>query len=81
MQVHRFDIASGQNETGALAFPWADRAKNIGGSRPLILWSARARAALGPSPRDFVFLPDARFVGEPNFYRCGIDAVFARDLV
>jgi hypothetical protein len=47
----------------------------------LIFGSARTRAALGPTPGDLVLLPDARFVGEPDFYCGRIDVLFARDLV
>ena len=67
MQVHCFDVAGRQNEPGALALPGADSPEYIGRCRALILGSARTRAALGPSPRNLVLLPDARFVGEPYF--------------
>lgn len=80
MQVHCLDVASGQNEPGAFALLGADRAKNISRSGPLILGGARARASLGPSARDLVLLPYARFVREPYFYRGRIDAFFVRDL-
>jgi hypothetical protein len=65
MQVHCFHVASGQSEPGSLALFWADRAKNLRRSSPLILGRDRTRPSLGRSPRDLVFLADARLVGEP----------------
>ena len=81
VQVHRFGVASGHDERRAFAVPGADCAEDIGAGGSLIFGSARTRAALGPTPGDLVLLPDARFVGEPDFYCGRIDGLFARDLV
>jgi hypothetical protein len=45
------------------------------------MWCAGARAALGPPARNFVFLTNARFVREPNFYLVQADAFLLRDFV
>ena len=81
MQIHRFDVAAGQNEAGALAFLRTDRAEDVRRGRALILRRRWPRAAFRPSSRDLVFLADARVVGEPDFYRGGIDAFVARDFL
>ena len=81
MQVHRFNVAAWQHEAGALAFLRTDRAEDVGRGRALILRRGWPRAAFCPSSRDLVFLADARFVGEPDFYRGGIDAFVARDFL
>ncbi len=80
VQVHGFGVASGHDEGCALAVLGADRAEDIGGGGSLIFGSARARAALGPTPRDLVLLADARLVGEPDLYGVGSDALLAADL-
>ena len=79
MQVHRLGVASRHDERRALSLFRADRAENVGRSGPLIDWSARARAALGPTAGDLVLLADPRLVGEPKLYRAGIGALFAPD--
>ena len=79
MQVHRLGVASRHDERRALSLFRADRAENVGRSGPLIDWSARARAALGPTAGDLVLLADPRLVGEPKLYRVGIGALFAPD--
>ncbi len=65
------------DERGAFAFLRTDRAENVGRGGPLVAWGAWARAALGPTAGDLVLLPDPRLVGEPEFYRAGIDALLA----
>ena len=81
MQVHRLGVAARQDERRALAVLGTDRAEDIGRRGPLILRRARARAALGPAAGDLVLLADAGLVGEPDLYRAGLDALFARDLL
>jgi hypothetical protein len=80
VQVHRLSVASGHDEGCAFAVLGADRAEDISGGGSLIVGSARARTALGPTPRDLVLLADARLVGEPDLYRVGSDALLATDL-
>ena len=66
MQLHRLGVAPGQDQADRLALLRADSAEDVGrGGAPI----ARRRgpcAALGPTPRDLVLLPNARFVGEPD---------------
>lgn len=81
VQVHRICVAFGQDERRALALLRRDRGENIGRRRALIFRGAGARAALRPAPRNLVFLADAGFVGEPDFYAVGVDAFFAADLL
>jgi hypothetical protein len=81
VQVHRLAVAKGQDEPHAFALFRANRAEYVGRGGALVARRARARAALDPAPRDLVLLADARFVGEPDFYRVRRDAPLARDLV
>ena len=81
MQVHRFGIAKGQDQGGALALFRADGAEDIGRCGSLIPRSARASAALGPPAGDLVLLADTGLVLEPNFYLADVDRFFARDLI
>lgn len=81
VQVHRFGVAPGHYERSAFAVLGADRAEDIGRRGSLIFGRAGARAAFGPTPGDLILLPDARLVGEPDFYRGRIDVLLARDLV
>src|SRR5258708_6768795 len=81
VQVHRLDIAGGQDQGRALALFGTDSTEDVGGGGALVAGSARAGAALGPSTRDLVLLADARFVLEPNLYRVDIDRLLARDFV
>jgi hypothetical protein len=81
MQVHRFGVASGQDEGCAFAVLGADRAENISRGGSLIFGSAWTRAAPGPAPGDLVLLANASFIGEPDLYGAGLDALLAPDLV
>jgi hypothetical protein len=69
VQVHRVGVAPWQDQPGAGAAGRADRAEDVGPFRTLVMRRAGACAAPGPSPRDLVLLPDARFVLEPDFQR------------
>jgi hypothetical protein len=81
VQVHRFGIAKGQDQGGALALFRADGTEDVGRCGSLIPWSARASAALGPPAGDLVLLADTSLVLEPNFYLADIDRFFARDFI
>lgn len=81
MQVHRFGVAGGQDQSRALALLRADCTEDIGRCGSLILRSARASAALGPPAGDLVLLTNARFIREPNLYFLNIDCLFARDFI
>lgn len=67
VEVHREGIAPGQYQPGAGAARRADRAKDVGPFRALIMRRAGACAAPGPAPGNLVLLPDARLVLEPDF--------------
>src|SRR6476660_9576635 len=79
VQVHRFGIAGGQDQSRALAQFRADGTEDIGRCGSLIPRSARASAALRPPAGDLVLLTNARFIREPNLYFSDIDRFFARD--
>ena len=81
VQVHRFGIAEGQDQSRALALFRADGTEDIGRGGSLIPRSARASAALGPPAGDLVLLADTSLVLEPNFYLADIDCFFARDFI
>ena len=74
MQVHRRDIAAGQDKAGAFAQPGADRPEDVGGGGTLVLWRRRPRAAARPAAGDLVLLANPRFVSEPDLYRSWLDA-------
>ena len=68
MQGHGFGIAEGQHQPCALAVFRADRAKDVGRFRPLILGRRWPCPASRPAPRDLVLLTNAGFVLEPYLY-------------
>jgi hypothetical protein len=72
MQGHGFGIAEGQHQPGTFAVFRADRAKDIGGFRPLILRGRRPGSAPRPAPGNLVFLADARLILEPYLYGCAL---------
>ena len=45
------------------------------------MWGGGSGAAFGPSAGDLVFLSDARFISEPDFYTGWVYAFFLRDFV
>ena len=69
MQVHRFDVTGGQDQSRALSLLRADGSEDVGRGGALIPWSAWASAALGPPAGDLILLADPCLVLEPNFYR------------
>ena len=81
VQVHRFGIAEGQDQSRALALFRADGTEDIGRCGSLIPRRARASAALGPPAGDLVLLADTSLVLEPNFYLADVDRFFARDFI
>src|SRR5271169_2223599 len=81
VQVHRFGIAEGQDQSRALALFRADGTEDVGRCGSLIPRSARASAALGPPAGDLVLLADTSLVLEPNFYLADVDRFFARDFI
>src|SRR5665647_2041314 len=81
VQVHRFGIAEGQDQSRALALFRADGSEDVGRCGSLIPRSARASAALGPPAGDLVLLSNTGFVLEPNFYLADIDCFFTRDFI
>ena len=68
MQVHRRDVAEGQDQTRGLAFGRTDGAEDVGRLGALIMRGRRPRAAPGPTPGDLVLLADPGLVGEPDLY-------------
>ena len=81
VQVHRFGIAEGQNQSHAVVLFRADGTEDIGRCGSLIPRSTRASAALGPPAGDLVLLADTSLVLEPNFYLADVDRFFARDFI
>jgi hypothetical protein len=81
MQLHRLGVAPRQDQADRLAFFRADRAEDVGRGGALVARRRGPRSALGPAAGDLVLLSDAGFVGEPDFYSAGIDALFARDFL
>ena len=68
MQVHRRDVANGQDQASTLAFGRTDGAEDVGRLGPLIVRGDGTCAALGPTPGDLVFLADPGLVLEPDLY-------------
>ena len=81
VQVHRFGVAEGEDQSRALALFRADGTEDIGRCGSLIPRSARASAAFGPPAGDLVLLADTSLVLEPNFYFAEVDRLFARDFI
>ncbi len=69
MESHRLAVARGKNEPGTFSLGGANGAEDIGRTRPLAGWRGRPGPAPCPAAGDLVFLPDASFVLEPDFYR------------
>jgi hypothetical protein len=79
MQVHRFGIASRQDQGCALASLRAYRTEDVGGGGTLVTRCAWAGAASRPATGNLVLLADTSLVGEPDFYRVAIERLCARD--
>jgi hypothetical protein len=78
VQVHGLGVAGQQDQGGAPALVWADRAEDVGGSGALVARRDGTGTALGPPSRDLVLLANARFVGEPDFYRLAVERFLVR---
>jgi hypothetical protein len=81
VQIHRFGIAEGQDQSRALALFRADGSEDVGRCGALIPRRARAGAALRPPAGDLVLLANARFIREPNLYFPDVDCFFERDFI
>src|SRR5207245_4647111 len=79
VQVQGLGVAGRQDQGGALALVWADRAEDVGGSGALVTRRDGTGTALGPPSRDLVLLANASFVGEPDFYCLVVERFFSRD--
>ena len=79
VQVHGLGVAGWQDQGGALALVWADRAEDVGGRGALVTRRAWPGAALRPAAGDLVLLSDTSLVGEPDFYRVAVERLRARD--
>ena len=64
--IHRLSVAVGHNQAGGRSFLGADRAEDIGRLGALILGRGWPGSPASPAARDFVFLPDAGFILEPD---------------
>src|ERR1700730_17947672 len=60
-----------EGRTSPAPFPSAGQMapKDVGRTRPLVVWRERSRPAPCPAAGDLVFLPDASLVLEPDFYQ------------
>ena len=81
MQVHRRDVAAGQDKGRALAVFGADGTEDIGRGGALIVGRRGSRTAPGPAPSDLVLLSHTGLVGKPDLYRGWIDLLVACELV
>ena len=79
MQVHRLGVADGQDQSDGVSMLRADSPKYLGGRGAWVLRRDWPRPPPGPAPRGLRLLPDAGFVGEPDLYAAGLDAVLFRD--
>ena len=67
MQVHRPDVALGQDQADHHAVKRADRAEYGGGRGALIQHRDRPSAAFGPASPQLRLLTDAGLIAEPDF--------------
>jgi len=81
VQVHGLGVAGRQDQGGALALVWADRAEDVGGSGTLVTRRDGTGTALGPPSRDLVLLADTSLICEPDFYRVDADRLLTCDCV
>ena len=70
MPLHRRGIAAGQNKGGADTALGACSAENPRRLCALIFGSSEPRSSCRPSPCEFCFLSNPRFVLPPNLYWC-----------
>ena len=81
MQLHRLDVALGQDQADRLAFLRADRAEDVGRGGAQVARRRGAGSAPGPAAGDLVLLSNPRLVGEPDLYGARSDALVARDFL
>lgn len=67
MLCHGVAIGPRHDQASSFTVTGADRAKQPDRSCALIFWGTWPRPTLGPTPREFGFLPYAGFVLEPDF--------------
>lgn len=79
MQVHRFGVAGGHDESRALPLLWADGTEDVGRGCPLVMRGRGSRPTPCPASSDLVLLADARLVGEPDLYPVRVDALVLCD--
>ena len=79
VEGHGLGVAARQHQAGALALSGADGAEEIGRAGALIARRTWPAAAPGPPAGDFVLLPDAGFVLEPELYVLAL-GLLGRDL-
>src|SRR5260370_26714826 len=80
MQVHRRDVAAGQDESRALAILGADGAEHIGRGGALIVRRGGSRTTPGPAAGDLVLLSDPGLLGQPDLHRGPVHRPVARQL-
>ena len=80
LEVHRLGVAPWQHQPDGFPLRRTDGTENIDRCGAEVPGSRGPRAAFGPAARDFVLLPDAGLVAEPDFYLGGIDASLTRDV-
>ena len=81
VQVHRRDVAPGQDQPDRLALVRTDGAKDVGRGGALVDRSGRSGSAPRPTAGDLGLLTDPGFVAKPNLYVAGCDALVLRDRV
>jgi len=81
MQVHRFGIAGGQDQSCTLALFRADGTEDVGRGGSLITGRTGTRAALRPAAGNLVLLTDTRLVREPDFYLVAVERFLTGDCI
>ena len=79
VQVHRLDVAVGQDEGRPLAVARADGTEQVGRGISLILRCRRPASATRPAAGDLVLLAYAGLISEPDFQRIEADVLLLGD--
>jgi hypothetical protein len=69
MGLHRFGVAPGHDEPGALSLGRADGPEDVGPFGALVVRCPRPSAATGPAAGDLVLLADPGLIREPDLYQ------------
>lgn len=77
--VHGFRVAPWHDQACGLALLGADRAKDVGRCRALVMWGDGPGAAPCPAPGELVLLAYSGLVGEPDLDVAEVAALGARD--